>query len=139
MSARRRKKIEPSVGDLVALPLNDGSYGLGHVVAHSGYIGITVVLLTARASQREALATMDPGSPIACFKITGGDIRDGDWSIVGNHPAAYPPTVSAPAGQSWTDNICTAVLERWHGLREYNMHGLLLPGVVLPAMSSTPQ
>jgi hypothetical protein len=136
--SKKRTKPEPAVGDLIAIPLEDGSFGLGHVVERPGEIMVVLALLTARAAKAAALADVEAGQPIACLEVTGEDIRDGDWPIVGSRPCEYGPEVATRYGESYSDNACELVLSRWHELIEYVARDRLLPGVYFPGVDPPP-
>jgi hypothetical protein len=135
--AKKRARPEPEVGDLLAIALADGTFGLGHVLERRGNM-IVVVVLTARAPSADALAALPPGKPIACVEVTGEDVRDGDWPIAGSRTCVYGPEIATSFGWSHSDNICEWIVSRWHGIHPYQCDDALLPGVYFPGVAPPP-
>lgn len=136
---RRRVKVAP--GQLIAVPLLDGTCGLVHVV--SGKLSIIVAHYAHRAATREGLIdrldeALAPG-PIAMLEVTSDEIGVGDWSVIGSREAKYPASMLDMKGRSYTAGMSRFLLSAYHGLRPWDeMHDpryyekALLPGVSVP-------
>jgi hypothetical protein len=139
---KKRKRVKPHVGQVVAIPLADGSFGLGHVAVFD--ISITIVLFARRARTPEALASeIERGlaeAPIAMMEVTSNELNDGEWPVIGDRPATYPPAMLDTKGKSFTSPMARTLLSAYHGLLAWDMMAdpryfewRLLPGVKVPS------
>lgn len=138
---QKRKRVKPSTGQIVAIPLVDESFGLGHVALFD--LSITVVLFARRARSPEALAAeIDRGldePPIAMMVLTADELRDGHWPVIGHREPSYPPAMLDGQGRSFTASMARTLLSAYHGLLAWDMMAdakylewRLLPGVKVP-------
>jgi len=140
----KKKKIEAREGDLFAIPLCDGSFGLGHVV-HVVVCGRdrtpSIVLLSAHGHALQQL--LDHGRvPVSAMIVTGDMLADGDWPIIGNESPTYPfaiPRDDEPGSSCHTAIAAPRLLEFLHGIRKLPpdwkpslQEQLLLPGMRMP-------
>jgi len=145
---RSRKRNRPSIGDVFAFPLADGTWALGHIVRERR-IAICCVLFAYLAPSVEVLrASLDDAmrEPIGILITMGFDVREGAWPIVGHRTPSYPDIGLPAMGE--TDCITTHgpvalshFVEAFHGLRpwdegklgaKYN-RAILLPHLPIPA------
>ncbi|MFT3769640.1 MAG: RHS repeat-associated core domain-containing protein [Minicystis sp.] len=120
-----RKRTKFRVGDLFAVPLKDGTWGLGHVVAAD--LAICCLVFAARAASTDALrAVLDDAlrEPIGAAVITDFTIARGTWPVIGHRAPHYPdlrlPKLSGEGASSYTDGVLAEFLEAYHGLRPWN-------------------
>jgi hypothetical protein len=141
LAATKRKKTKPLAGQVVALPLAEGTFGLGHVAAVGG--SVTVALFPRRARSPEDLAaSLDSAlsePPISTMVVTADELEDGEWPVIGARDPAYPPALLDKRGTSHTATVARFFLSAYHGLVAwdglYDPKGyekLLLPGVKVP-------
>jgi hypothetical protein len=141
MAENKPKKTKPAPGQVAALPLQDGSFGLGHVAAVDG--SITVALFARRARSPEELAqSLDAAlrePPIATLVVTADELRNGEWPVIGAHEPSYAPALLDKKGASFTAAMARSLLSAYHGLIAWDMMAdaryfekLLLPGVKVP-------
>src|SRR5262245_44333695 len=93
-SSVKKKRIRVKKGQVVGIPLRDGTFALGHVAACK--IGIIWCALFARRVERaeELLKDLDEilrDRPIAVMELTEDEIQDGEWPVVTVKEQAYPP------------------------------------------------
>lgn len=139
---KKRKRVKPHAGQVVAIPLADGSFGLGHVAAFD--MSITMVLFARRARTPETLASeIERGlaeAPIAMMEVTDDELNDGEWPVIGERPPPYPPAMLDAKGKSFTAPMARTLLSAYHGLLAWDMMAdpryfewRLLPGVKVPS------
>ena len=144
---RSLKRVEPRVGDLFAIDLADGSWGLGHIVAGGG-ANTWHVLFAKRAATVEALsAALDDmiHEPIGVLVSNDTDIRRGTWPLVGHRAPDYPdmrlPKVSGEGATWWyTPAFLPDFIEAYLGLRFWDegqatpsmYRDILLPHLPVP-------
>src|SRR5262249_19746261 len=139
----KRKRIKPEAGDLFAVPLIDGTFGLGHVIDVDNYLG-PLALFGRRASSPSEL-TNDLGhtlkAPLTILVLTNNALESGEWLIIGNKKPEYSAFAIPTDGKgtSHTFGAASYFLNAYHGLipwdgmydpREYDK--LLIPGVPIP-------
>jgi hypothetical protein len=141
--ARRRKSkgIAYHVGDVFAMPLSNGRWARGQVVALSGTLPKCALstrcvdtLENARSWEAEVLSDV-----IAVLTVSGADLEDGVWPIVGHSPTPYTGPFTEPIGRSYSDTIAPELIAAYVGLSawEYGFDGkqydaMLIPGVPPP-------
>jgi len=137
----RRKRVKVKTGQIVAVPLRDGSFGLAHV-AH--YYGCAV---TAHFAHREAtperlldgLEGAMKDRLLTILDVTSDEIQDGRWPVIGHKEPMYPATMLDMKGTSYTGNMSKWFFDAYYGLVPWDgMHDpryyekMLLPGVPVP-------
>ena len=143
MDKSKRKRVPVRTGQLVAIPLQDGTWGLGHV-AFFEYRSIKCALYACRAGSPEQLAGVVDEAfrtrPVALRELTSDEIRDGDWPVIGERPPEYPAKWLDMRGYSYTASMARSFLNAYHGLVPWDgmaaeprlYEFLLLPGVPIP-------
>jgi len=145
---KRGKRIKARVGDFFAVDLDDGSWGLGHIVAEDLFI--CCALFAARAESAEALRTaLNEGAavtrePIGLLVTNTVEIQAGTWPLVGHLPPHYPalqlPMITGEGASQFTVRVVAEFLEAYHGLRAWNewpeltrwYRDILLPHLPIP-------
>jgi hypothetical protein len=77
----KKQRIELREGDLFAVPLSNGTFGLGHVVhvvVRGRHQTPSVVLLSPRADAIEKLSQGPRGVPVSSIIVTGDTLEEGD-------------------------------------------------------------
>jgi hypothetical protein len=144
-----RKRIKPKAGDLFAVPLTDGSFGLGHIAVFDSveYLEPSCVLFAHRAARPDdLLVNVDEvmEHPIGVMVTNASELRCGAWPIIGWRRPDYagfemPKFMDMKHG-SYTVGVLPEFLEAYHGLRPWDewpmsatWYGdILLPGVPIP-------
>ncbi len=137
---RRRVKVQP--GQLVGIPLRDGSFGLAHVAAEKP--GITCAVFPLRAPEPDALAAGASRAlerpPIAVMTLTPNRVTDGSWPVVGFQKPEYATALLDTKGRSYTAGSLEQLLDAYHGLQPWDemadpryYETCLLPGVPVPS------
>lgn len=146
---RNRQRVKPQVGDLFAIDLVDGSWGLGHIVASEGKGADTCYVLFAKptGSVAELPAHLDEvmRAPVGVLISNDTEIRRGTWPIVG-HREPYYPGISLPKlsgeGATWrTPGVLPGFIEAYNGLRpwdEYAATPTYYNRILLPHLSVPP-
>ncbi len=127
---------------LVAVPLNDGSFGLGHV-ARSSHLQMILVHFDHRAATPEGLldgleeALHD--KQIAILAMNNADIRDGKWPVIGESVPNYPSEMLDMKGRSYLCTMAPWLFNAYYGLAPWDaaadprfFEKALLPGVLVP-------
>lgn len=137
----KRKRVRVAAGQLVAVPLIDGTYGLLHVVIFN--ISIIAAHFAHRSATPDGLLDgIDEAlkkGPIAMLEVTSDEIRVGDWPVIGQREPTYPPSMLDMKGESYTAGMSRFLLSAYHGLRPWDemfnpryYERALLPGVPVP-------
>jgi hypothetical protein len=145
---RSRKRVRVTPGQVVAVPLSDGTIGLGHVVHCDGH-SMTFVVLGVRDGSVEALGRrLDEAvrCPIGVLVTGDGFIRDGDWPIVDERPPDYDFGFTMPKNMDGKSGYYTPIVVRdfvdaYYGLRPWDEwpmspiwnRKILLPYLPIPA------
>jgi len=121
---RRRVKVTP--GQIVAVPLLDGSFALAHV-AHLSYLTITLAHFAHRATSPDklldGLGEAMAARLLAIMDVTSDEIRDGHWPVIGHKEPTYPAPMLDMKGSSSTASISRALFDAYYGLRPWDgMH-----------------
>ncbi len=136
MAAWKRPKPVPySEGDLLAVPLMDGTYGVIHTLAAQVFL-----VLDARAASvnglREALA-MGAGVPIGGRSFSDHEILNGEWPIAGRRSPESSEQTEHVFGGKTSGGSVVGFLESFFGLRPWDSmfdcdehDEWLLPGVI---------
>jgi hypothetical protein len=113
--ATRKRKQQPATGDLVAIPLSDGTVGLGLLV-YATATGFMCIAMSNRARAAADLKGVELGLPVAATNTTDELIEDGDWPIVDNRPIPdylqslpYPDEVVSRGG-----GLLQSILDYYH-------------------------
>jgi hypothetical protein len=136
-----RKRVKVKDGQLVAVPLLDGTFALLHVARFDG--DIVGAHFAHRAKTPEQLLEGLEGAMakklIAIAEVTPNDVKDGSWPVIGFRPPEYPDTMLDMKGRSYTSNFSECLLNAYYGLRPwdemkdpYSYKSTLLPGVPVP-------
>jgi hypothetical protein len=144
LAEQKRKRVRSRAGQVVAIPLVDGTFGLGHV-ALKPYLEITVALFARRARSPEELAAAMHEAlaedPIATLAVPDNPICDGSWAVIGSSERSYPAEVLDKHGRSFSSSYAPNLLSAYHGLLPWDERGPrapaaygdnLLPGVKVP-------
>lgn len=136
----QRRKQKPNAGDVVAVPLLDGSVGCGHVY-EAGH-GIRIVLFSVRARSAARLQTavddLPSFEPIFALNVTSDMIEDGDWPVVGNTTFRHAVALEDPQ-KSHTAVTARTCLSAYYGMWPWDgmfdagyFEKLLVDGAALP-------
>lgn len=136
-----RKRIKPAVGQVVAIPLLDGTFGIGHVAAYDRSIKVALFARRGR-SPEELRAVFDDAlreGPVATLEVTSDELRDGEWPVIGQREPNYPAELLDKKGVSHTAAVARSLLSAYNGLLPWDglfdpqgYAKLLLPGVQVP-------
>jgi hypothetical protein len=137
----RKRKISLAAGQVVAIPLSDGSFGTGHVVA-TGLFPI-FALYARRANHPQELVDgwdVSQAPPLAIVSMPGW-VTDGTWPVVAQQSrdySAFPVPTELPK-VSFTSHFASDFLQAYHGLAPWDgMHDpafyekQLIPGTPMP-------
>lgn len=140
-SKPRGKRVNVVAGQVVGVPLLDGTYALVHVArckrnivgAHFAHRGVSPEGLLVGLD--EALKR----GPIAMLAVTSDEIRMGDWPVVGERAPTYSAEMLEMKGSSYTANMSRYLLNAYYGLLPWDgmadprcYEKILLPGVPVP-------
>jgi hypothetical protein len=141
------KRIRIKLGDVFALPFEDGSFGVAQIGAIAFSVP-TYVVFDARFRQVDEIArNLDAAlsKPVTSVFVTGS-IRavDGIWPRVASRPpqAGLPiPVFTVEVGvSSYSDGIVTSIASTYTGAKQIMDPGFLqqflLPGVPLPSTAA---
>lgn len=139
--ATKRKRVKVKTGQVVGVPLRDGTFALLHVGMFDG--DIAGVLFARRAATAEQLLEgLDEAlrtHPIAAMAITSNRVEDGEWPLLSVRPSAYPAEMVNTRGTSYTASMALALFEAYYGLQPWDemadpkyWEKRLLPGVPVP-------
>lgn len=141
VSTSRRKRVKVQTGQLMAVPLLDGSCALLHVALYDGDI-VAAHHAHRKATPVQLLEGLDEAidnGPIAVLTVTSNRAQDGDWTVIGHRSHAYPPAMLETRGRSYTAGVVSSFFEAYHGLRPWDEMAvprwydeMLLPGVPVP-------
>lgn len=140
------------MGDVFAVPLEDGSFTLGQVVETDPILmnSITCVFYDARVHELEdnKVASLDDSNPIACQFVTRDQFNKGKWRRVSQLESNFPPEqypYRETRKNGWKgakvigSGIVNKFLSAYYGLRDWEemkdpkyYSALLLPGVSRP-------
>lgn len=137
----RRKRVKVETGQIVAIPLSDGSYALAHIAQHQ--LSIWCVLFGQRSPEIGGLLDGLDGAlaspPIAVMQVTSIQVRDGSWPVIAVREPNYPAEMLDTHGQSAVGTVLQMLAEAYHGLRAWDelydpkeYDRMLLPGVPVP-------
>ena len=146
----RRKRIQWEHGDLFAVPLTDGSFGIVQAVDHwvpEG--GVYVAVTDQRADSLTPVPALDPHARVVALMQVVDNAFDRGW-----FPRIGPATVLARrkdfpnerfaqsgyvGAKSYTGGILADFLSAWHGLASWTAYKdpeyfdkLLVDGIVRP-------
>jgi hypothetical protein len=122
--------------------LLDGTYALVHVARKN--ITFVTAHFAHRARRPEQLLegledAMEKG-PIAVLEVTGDEITDGHWPVIGQREPTYPNAMLDMKGTSYTANMSRCLFSAYYGLRAWDemkdprfYEKVLQPGVPVPA------
>ena len=141
----KRKRTTPKAGVIFAVPLCDGTYGLGHVVVYE-YDAMCALFGTRSATPEDLLHGLDEvlSRPVAIVTLTGGELRSGEWPVIAFREPAYPPAwipkFEGEGAVSYTATAGVGLLNAYHGLIPWDYmlatpdfyKSMLLPGVPVP-------
>jgi hypothetical protein len=131
--AARKKKLTARRGDVVAIRLADGTYGLGQVAEWTRH-SMRLIVYTGRTSAPVPIA--DLGRPIASLDLTNELVEDGVWPVVEHRECRFDaPT--RPEGVSKGGHAAGYLLDVFHGLGvlvgaesiDFHYEPMLLPSV----------
>jgi len=154
-AARGKRGREPMAGQVFAVPLSDGSYGLAQVAhvkqASKDSYFVTCAWFPQRADDPEQLfqdiqeGRRDLRSPFLACTIPSDPITSGEWRLLGSLRPEYENVdIAARIKTTWEwfdggQRPGELLLEMYHGLFPWNglhdpeyLDKLLLPGHVRP-------
>ncbi len=137
----KRKRIKLEMGQLAAVPLLDGTYALIHVAQCK--IGMIAAHYAHRAKRTEqlleGLTEAMANGPIAMLKVTGDEVRDGLWPVIGYKDPMYPAEMLDMKGVSHLAATSRFLFNAYYGLRPWDeavipgwYDRMLLPGIPVP-------
>lgn len=138
---RGRRKIKIEAGQVVGVPLCDGSFGLAHIARYD--LSIWCVLYDQRerdiAKLSEQIEPAMKSHPIAVMEVTSNLVEDGLWPIIGTVVPCYAPELLDTKGWSYVGTNTQFLFEAYYGLRPWDeaaipkwYDNMLLPGVPVP-------
>ena len=143
MSEAKRRRFKPKQGDVFAVPLRDGTFGLGQVVDVDQWEGPFALFARRAASPAELLPGIQAAleHPLSILVLTANSLKNGEWPIIASLPRDHTrftiPTDGK--GASHTFGVAMDLLNAYHGLipwdgmadpRRYEK--LLIPGTPIP-------
>jgi hypothetical protein len=141
------KRIRIKLGDVFALPFEDGSFGVAQIGAIAFSVP-TYVVFDARFRQVDEIArNLDAAlsKPVASV-VVAGSIRavDGIWPRVASRPPQARlsiPVFTVEVGvSSYSDGVVTSIASTYTGAKQIMAPGFLqqflLPGVPLPSTAA---
>jgi hypothetical protein len=156
------KRQKPKPHDFLAIPLRDGSFGLGEFIGNGNlgdnrtpsiYDSPLCVLYGVRESSlellRERLDGLTHADVVGLAALATLEIQRGNWLVIGNHASsepAYLATLPRPHSGSYTGEIFEHFLDAYHSLRSWNdypmapiwFRELLLPQLQPPSQIGVP-
>jgi hypothetical protein len=140
----RRQKPQPH--DFVAIPLRDGSFGLGEFLGETEFGQSICVLYGTRqataAALRDRLDGVTSSDIVGFTQVATREIHRGDWLVIGNHgPSDLRLVASLPKHGSHSGDIIEFFLDAWHSLRsweDYWFRPILLPHLQPPPQEGVP-
>jgi hypothetical protein len=137
----RRRRVKLQLGQILAIPLCDGSFGLAHIAAVSPLI--TCAVFSVRRTQAVELpAELEralDGGPVAVMMVTPNFVTDGSWPVIGQRAPSYSAHLLDTKGRSATAGCLEDLLNAYHGLQPWDGMGDprcfekdMLPGVPVP-------
>ena len=139
----KRRRVKVTTGQIVAIPLRDGSYALGHVARYS-YLQAIVAHFDHRAEAPADLLTNCGEAMkhrlLTILAVTSDEISDGLWPVIGHQEPRYPETMLDMKGTSYTANVSRWFFDAYYGLVPWDamaatpnyFERMLLPGVPVP-------
>ena len=145
----KKKRQKPRPFDFFAVPLKDGSFGMGQLIGTGAYDEDVYVLYQTRVDSieklREGLDATVGEDAIGIVTVGTRELRLGEWTIIGNEGPDRRPYITRlplpPRGSSFTGEIVPQFLEAWSGLRRWDdfpmaprwFRSILLPHLEPPA------
>jgi hypothetical protein len=140
-AARKRRRVNVKAGQMLGLPLRDGTFALAHVALFDR--DMTCVLFARRAGEPgRLLKGFDGGvygGPIAVMELPTNCVESGDWPVIATRLPAYSAEMLDTSGAFYGPSMAVRLLEAYYGLRPWDesrdprlYEKLLLPGVPLP-------
>jgi len=115
----KKKKVSYRTGDIFAVPLEDGSYGLGYVVDENDDEPFCAFFANRTKTPTDLLINLDDDlkHPLTILEITSNALQDGIWPILANKITDFSnyniPTDGK--GKSHTSGIGESFLNAYHG------------------------
>jgi hypothetical protein len=137
----RSRRVRVEAGQIVAVPLCDGSFALAHIARFD--LSIWCVLFDGRAHDVTGLSHRIDAAlasrPIAVMEVTSVQVRDGTWPVIGSRTPCYPAAMLDTKGHSSVGMLTQMLFEAYYGLRPWDegwdpkdYEKRLLPGVPVP-------
>lgn len=137
----KRRRVRVKTGQLVGVPLLDGTYALVHVALYD--ISIIAAHFAHRKNcPEELLESIEEtmrGSLIAMVEVTSDEIRNGRWPVIGEREATYPETMLDMKGRSYVAALTRSLFNAYYGLEAWDQMAdphffekMMLPGVPVP-------
>ena len=137
------KRQKSMAGDLFAVPLSDGTYGLGHIIDRDRYSARCALFAKRSKVTVSLLKGIDDAlrGPLTILDLTSNELNSGAWPVIGHHVVDYSafkiPTDGV--GVSHTSGAAPGFLEAYHGLEPWDgmfdpryHEKQLAPGVLVP-------
>lgn len=115
---KRPKPVSYVRGDLAAVPLGDGTYGVVHTLAPRDF-----VVLDARADSVDGarrLLASNAGKPVACRSFSDDEILSGEWPLVGRREPDSALSDSQYVEGKSSGGSVVLFLESFFGLRPWD-------------------
>ncbi len=134
---------EPAQHDIVAIPLEDGSFGLAQVTSDTRYCSTYLIFANRFTSPAAISANLDRATqgPISHLELDNDAVECGEWPIVGRGSprGTFPNAPYTSASVSYSNNTAANVIKFYNrGSRivvaEF-FQKYILPGVAIPADS----
>jgi hypothetical protein len=162
MAIRKTKRQKPKPYDFLAIPLRDGSLGLGEFIGNGNlgdnrtssiYDSPLCVLYGVRESSlellRDRLDNLTLSDVVGLAALGTLEIQRGIWLVIGNHASSkFTYLASLPKAHegSYTGEIFEEFLEAYHSLRSWNdypmapiwFREILLPHLQPPSQKGAP-
>jgi hypothetical protein len=117
---------KPTVYDFFAVPLRDGSFGLGQFIGTGDYDEKICVLYRTRESSLDSLRdrVRDLGTDdiIGMARVSSPDLERGNWTVVENQEPmrrAYLSSLTVTNKVMYTGEIIDGFLDAFHRLRSW--------------------
>ncbi len=155
MTTKKRRRQKPQPYDFLALPLRDGSFGLGEFINEDNFGAKFCVLYRLRESSAEALRDrldrVGLEDVIGLAPVSTLEMERGEWLVIGNQASSKRTYIaSLPQGGElrpmYTGEIPEEFLEAYHALRSWNdypmapkwFRAILRPHLQPPAQAGAP-
>ncbi len=139
----KRRRVKVKTGQIVAVPLRDGTFGLGHVAQYT-YLQAILAHFDHRAKHAadliEGAEEAMKHRLLTILAVTSDEIYDGHWPVIGHKEPTYPAALLDMKGTSHTGNVSRWFFDAYYGLVPWDamaatpryFENMLLAGVPVP-------